>query len=40
MIAADVEAVLRQTDNGLKYVKKIVRLANSEDAISGFAYLL
>lgn len=40
MIAADVEAVLRQTPDGLKYVKKIVRLANSEDAISGFAYLL
>ena len=40
MIAADIEAVLRLTPDGLKYVKKIVRLANSDDAVSGFAYLL
>lgn len=40
LIAADIEAVLRQTPGGLKYVKKIVRLANCDDAISGFAYLL
>lgn len=40
LVAADIEATIRQTPDGLKYEKKIVRLANSEDAVSGFAYLL
>lgn len=40
LLAGNVEVTLRQTDQGLKLVKKILRLANCEDAVSGIAFLL
>jgi len=40
MLAADVEATIRQTDDGLKLVRKVVTLVNCEDAVTGMGYLL
>lgn len=38
--AADIEATIRRTDEGLKLVRKVVHLINCEDAVSGMGYLL
>jgi len=40
MMAADVEATIRETDDGLRLVKKVVTLVNCEDAVTGMGYLL
>ena len=40
MLAADLDVTLRQTDDGIKIVRKVVTLVNCEDAINGIGYLL
>jgi 3-phenylpropionate/cinnamic acid dioxygenase small subunit len=39
-VAANVDFTVRSTPAGLKLVKKVIWLANGEDAVSGIGYLL
>lgn len=39
-LAADVEATIIQTSDGLKLAEKIVHLINCEEAVTGMGYLL
>ncbi len=40
MLAADLDVTLRQTDDGIKIVRKVVTLVNCEDSLNGIGYLL
>lgn len=40
LLPANVEVTLRQTDDGIKLARKVVKLANCEDAVAGMAFLL
>lgn len=40
ILAADLEATVRATEKGVVLTRKVVRLANSEDALTGVGYLL
>ena len=39
-VAADVDYRLRREDGKLRIARKVVKLVNSEDAVSGIGYLL